>query len=254
LYVKIAPIARGSFRVGRYMDKTDNELRHVAIIMDGNGRWAAKMGLPRVQGHRAGVAVLKEIIKYSCKIGLEYLTLYVFSTENWKRPAFEVKSLMNLLVEFVDKELAELKNNNIKLIVLGDIKALPVQVKSSLERAIDATAGNNGLKLCVAVNYGGRDEIIRAVKKIVEDVDGGKIKREQIDENLFENYLYTAGIPHPDMVIRPSGELRISNFLLWQIAYSELWFSNCYWPDFTPGDFQRAIDDYRRRNRRFGGV
>lgn len=236
------------------MDKTDNELRHVAIIMDGNGRWAAKMGLPRVQGHRAGVAVLKEIIKYSCKIGLEYLTLYVFSTENWKRPAFEVKSLMNLLVEFVDKELAELKNNNIKLIVLGDIKALPVQVKSSLERAIDATAGNNGLKLCVAVNYGGRDEIIRAVKKIVEDVDGGKIKREQIDENLFENYLYTAGIPHPDLVIRPSGELRISNFLLWQIAYSELWFSNCYWPDFTPGDFQRAIDDYRRRNRRFGGV
>lgn len=236
------------------MDKTDNELRHVAIIMDGNGRWAAKRGLPRVQGHRAGVAVLKEIIKYSCKIGLEYLTLYVFSTENWKRPAFEVKSLMNLLVEFVDKELAELKNNNIKLIVLGDIKALPVQVKSSLERAIDATAGNNGLKLCVAVNYGGRDEIIRAVKKIVEDVDGGKIKREQIDENLFENYLYTAGIPHPDLVIRPSGELRISNFLLWQIAYSELWFSNCYWPDFTPGDFQRAIDDYRRRNRRFGGV
>ncbi|MBA1333892.1 MAG: Undecaprenyl diphosphate synthase [Firmicutes bacterium] len=231
-----------------------NDIRHVAVIMDGNGRWATERGLPRIQGHRAGVAALKEIIKYSGEIGLEYLTLYVFSTENWKRPSIEVNSLMGLLIEFVEKELEELKANGVKLMVIGDLESLPRNVRASLERAILATEKNKGLHLSVAVNYGGRDEIVRAVKRIADDAASGRIDAAQIDDRMIESYLYTAGIPDPDLVIRPSGELRISNFLLWQIAYSELWFSNCYWPDFTPEDFQRAIDDYYRRDRRYGGL
>lgn len=228
--------------------------RHIAIIMDGNGRWAKKRGLPRTEGHRAGVNALREIIIYCCEIGLEFLTLYAFSTENWKRPAFEVKSLMNLLVEYLRKELEQLKTNNIRLRVLGDISPLPEAVREELARAIAVTAHNNGLNLCIALNYGGRDEILKAVKGIIKDVEQGKISCEDIDTQLFEKYLYTSGIPDPDLVIRPSGEQRISNFLLWQIAYSELWFSDRYWPDFTPEDLKMAIEDYMKRERRFGGI
>lgn len=228
--------------------------RHVAIIMDGNGRWAKKRRLPRIQGHRAGVLALKEIVKHSRNIGLEYLTLYAFSTENWKRPELEIKNLMGLLMEYLKNELHELKCNNIKLNILGDISRLQDAIQKELKKAVMETADNFGTILSVAINYGGRDEILRAVKNIANDIHTGKTNVGDIDERLFEDYLYTKGIPHPDLVIRPSGELRISNFLLWQIAYSEFWFSDCYWPDFTVELFEKALDDYATRNRRYGGV
>ncbi len=236
------------------MDNKTKYPRHVAVIMDGNGRWARKRGLPRVQGHRAGVIALKEIVKYSRRIGLEYLTLYAFSTENWKRPELEIKNLMNLLLEYLGNELEELKTNNIKLRILGDSSQLQAEVQQQLIKAVTETANNDGMILSVAINYGGRDEIIRAVKHIVADICAGKAGIEDIDQKFFEEYLYTKGIPSPDLVIRPSGELRISNFLLWQIAYSEFWFSDCYWPDFTTEMFEKALEDYARRDRRYGGV
>ncbi len=236
------------------MDSTIKNPRHVAVIMDGNGRWATKRGLPRVQGHRAGVLALREIVKHSRKIGLEYLTLYAFSTENWKRPPQEIKNLMNLLVEYLKSEINDLKANNVSIRILGDISPLHAAVITQLNKAVEETAANNGLILCVAINYGGRDEIIRAVKGIVRDINAGKACIEDIDHSFFEGYLDTKGIPHPDLVIRPSGEFRISNFLLWQIAYSELWFSNCYWPDFTARMFEKALEDYAKRDRRYGGV
>ncbi|MDD2573166.1 MAG: isoprenyl transferase [Bacillota bacterium] len=234
-------------------DKTEYP-RHVAVIMDGNGRWARKRGLPRVQGHRAGVLALKEIVKYSRKIGLKYLTLYAFSTENWKRPELEIKNLMNLLMEYLRSELGELKSNNIKLNILGDVYQLQAVVQQELKKAVAETAHNDGMVLSVAINYGGRNEILRAVKNIAEDICTGNAGIKDIDQHFFENYLYTRGMPNPDLVIRPSGELRISNFLLWQIAYSEFWFSDCYWPDFTTEMFEKALKDYARRDRRYGGV
>ena len=228
--------------------------RHVAVIMDGNGRWAQKRGLHRIQGHRAGVAALKEIVKHSRKIGLEYLTLYAFSTENWKRPEMEIKNLMNLLMEYLKSELEELKTNNIKLRILGDISALRKDVQEELEKAVAQTRENDGMVLSVAINYGGRDEILRAVRGIVKDVCEGKARVQDIDQEFFESYLYTSGMPNPDLVIRPSGELRVSNFLLLQSAYSELWFSDCFWPDFTADMFEKALEDYAKRDRRYGGV
>jgi len=236
------------------MLKDENFPRHIAIIMDGNGRWAKKRGLTRTKGHRAGVNALKEIIKYCNKIGLEYLTVYAFSTENWKRPAMEIKGLMNLLVEYIKKELKQLNKNNVKLIVLGDISLFPLVVRNEIENAVQTTRTNEGLKLSIALNYGGREEIIKAVKDLISDFDQGNISRDDIDKHLFETYLYTSGIPYPDLVIRPGGEQRISNFLLWQIAYSELWFSDCYWPEFTPDNLSKAIEDYSKRKRRFGGI
>lgn len=234
--------------------KNKNYPRHVAIIMDGNGRWAKKRGLPRVQGHRAGVTALRGIIKYARQIELKYLTLYAFSTENWKRPRMEIQNLMDLLVEFIHREIDELRDNNIKIRVLGDITVLNDTVKREIKSAVAQTSQNDGLILNVAINYGGRDEILRAVKNIVNDVNGGKVTTKDINEDLFESYLYTDGIPHPDLVIRPSGELRISNFLLWQIAYSEFWFSDCFWPDFNAKLFRQALEDYATRERRYGGI
>lgn len=231
-----------------------NYPEHVAVIMDGNGRWAKKRGLTRMQGHRAGVAALREIIKYSREIGLKYLTLYAFSTENWKRPLPEIRNLMDLLVEYINSEIEQLRNNNIKIRVLGDVSALSDSVRKEIKKAVVETSKNDGLVLSVAINYGGRDEILRAVRNIVGDVCKGRVNPRDINQDLFEAYLYTEGIPNPDLVIRPSGELRISNFLLWQIAYSELWFSDCYWPDFNAELFQRALDDYAARDRRYGGI
>jgi undecaprenyl diphosphate synthase len=236
------------------MKNRENYPRHVAVIMDGNGRWATKRGLPRVQGHRAGVLALRNIIKYARKIGLEYLTLYAFSTENWKRPPLEIKNLMDLLVEFINKEVDNLRANNVSIKILGDISPLSPIVKRELDKAVAKTSGNDGLVLCVAINYGGRDEIIRAVNNIARDVSEGKVNIQDINQGLFESYLYTKDIPHPDLVIRPSGEFRISNFLLWQIAYSELWFSDCYWPDFNAELFEKALEDYAIRDRRYGGI
>ncbi len=236
------------------MDHRANYPRHVAIIMDGNGRWAKKRKLPREMGHRAGVLALKEIVKYSCNIGLKYLTLYAFSTENWKRPDLEIKNLMSLMMEYLKNELWELKRNNIKLNILGDTSRLKAPIEKELNKAVSETKENDGTVLSVAINYGGQDEIIRAVRNIARDICAGKANIHSIDKDFFEGYLYTKGIPHPDLLIRPSGELRISNFLLWQIAYSELWFSDCYWPDFTPEMFEEALKDYSMRDRRYGGI
>lgn len=228
--------------------------RHVAIIMDGNGRWAKERGLPRTEGHRSGVNTLRGIIKYCGKIGLEYLTVYAFSTENWKRPDQEVKFLMNLLVEYIKIDLKLLNKNNVKIRIIGDISPLPKAVKTAIKKAVSITENNDGLKLNIALNYGGRGEIIKAVKDIVNDIKDENVSEIDISEQLFDEYLYTSGIPDPDLVIRPSGELRISNFLLWQIAYSEFWFSDCLWPDFSPEHLAQAIEDFSKRNRRFGGI
>ncbi|CCJ33492.1 isoprenyl transferase [Caloramator australicus] len=228
--------------------------QHIAIIMDGNGRWAKKRNLPRTMGHKAGVETIREIVKTCSKIGIKYLTLYAFSTENWKRPQDEVNTLMNLLVEYLRKEVEELDKNNVIINWIGDISKLPLICQEELKRAKEKTKDNNGLTLTLALNYGGRDEIKRAIIKIAKDVNAGKLDVDSIDENTISGYLDTANIPDPDLLIRPSGELRISNFLLWQIAYSELWFSDIYWPDFSSKHLLEAIKDYQKRERRFGSI
>lgn len=228
--------------------------RHVAIIMDGNGRWAKRRGLPRVAGHRQGVEVVREIIETSCEIGVEYLTLYAFSTENWRRPISEIEALMSLLVEYLARETSKLHKNGVKIGVLGDITPFPERVRKAILKATDLTKNNRRLNVNIALNYGGRAEIIRAVKNMVQDAVDKKFSKEEIDEKLFEEYLYTRGIPDPDFLIRTSGECRISNFLLYQIAYTEFWFSDVLWPDFNKKIFLQAIIEYQNRQRRFGGI
>ena len=235
------------------LDK-DNIPKHVAIIMDGNGRWAKNRNLPRTMGHKAGVETIRRVVKEADRLGIKYITLYAFSTENWKRPKDEVNALMKLLVQYLRQEVVGLHENRVVLRVLGDISALQEECRKEIDDAIELTKDNKGLVLNVAFNYGGRDEIVRAVKGIINDVEDGKIKKEDINQDLFSNYLYTKDSPDPDLIIRPSGEKRISNFLLWQCAYSEFWYSNVNWPDFKEEDLQRAIYEYQNRNRRFGGV
>ena len=232
----------------------DNIPKHIAIIMDGNGRWAKKRKLPRTMGHKAGVETIRRVIKESHALGIKYLTLYAFSTENWRRPDDEVSALMKLLVEYLRNELAELNRNDVVIKILGDIKRLPKDAQKEILEAIETTKNNKGIVLNIAFNYGGRDEIIRAVKLVSKEVAKGNINIEDIDENIFEKYLYTSDIPDPDLIIRPSGEQRISNFLLWQCAYSEFWYSNVCWPDFTEKHLHEAIYDYQHRDRRYGGV
>lgn len=232
----------------------ENIPKHIAIIMDGNGRWAKKRKLPRTMGHKAGVETIRRIIKESNRLGVKYLTLYAFSTENWKRPSDEVSALMKLLVEYFRKELKELNDNDVVIKISGDITKLPKDAEEEIKKAIETTKNNNGVVLNIAFNYGGRDEIIRAMKLVYEEVKSGKIDINSINEETFENYLYTKGMPDPDLIIRPSGEQRISNFLLWQCAYSEFWYSNICWPDFTEKHLRRAIYDYQHRDRRYGGV
>ena len=235
------------------LDK-NNIPKHIAIIMDGNGRWAKKRKLPRTMGHKAGVETIRRVIKESHILGINYLTLYAFSTENWKRPDEEVSALMKLLVEYLRSELAELNKNGVVIRVLGDITRLPKEAQDEVLEAIEVTKNNDGIVLNIAFNYGGRDEIIRAVKLLCEEVKCGNIKSENIDEKVFEDFLYTKNIPDPDLIIRPSGEQRISNFLLWQCAYSEFWYSNVCWPDFKEEHLHKAIYDYQHRDRRYGGV
>lgn len=235
------------------IDKT-NIPAHIAVIMDGNGRWAKERNLPRTMGHRAGMDTIRKIVKESSKLGVRYLTLYAFSTENWKRPEDEVTALMKLVVEFIGKEINELHKNEVVFNVIGDISKLPQVCQESIFSAKEKTKNNKGLTLNIALNYGGRDEIVSGVKKIAQEILDNNIKVEDIDEQLISNHLYTSGMPDPDIVIRPSGELRLSNYLLWQSAYSEFWFSNINWPDFTERDLHKAISDYQNRNRRFGGV
>lgn len=228
--------------------------RHIAIIMDGNGRWAKKRGLPRVFGHRQGAKTVERIVMACAEIGIEALTLYAFSTENWARPKREIKALMSLLGQFLDEKLAKLKKNNIKLRTIGNVGELPEAVRKKLTRAIMETEKNSRLTLNLALNYGSRPEIIEAVKQISELVKAGKLAPAQIDEKVFSRHLYTAGIPDPDLLIRTSGESRLSNFLLWQISYTEIYVTGTLWPDFHKSDLLKAIADFQRRRRRFGGI
>ena len=222
---------------------------HIAIIMDGNGRWAKKRGLPRSAGHVAGAKTFKKIARYCNKIGLKYLTVYAFSTENWKRPEEEVNGIMKLLRDYL-KDAENFKDENIRVRFIGDKTPLDDDIKALMEKNENDSKNATGLTLYIAINYGGRDEIVKAVQKIV---DSG-VKAEDIDEKLISSMLYTHDCPDPDFIIRPSGEYRLSNYLIWQSAYSEFWYSDILWPDFKEKDLEKAIDDFLKRNRRFGGI
>lgn len=226
--------------------------RHVAIIMDGNGRWAKSRELDRSEGHRYGAESVKKVVRAAGQIGVEYLTLYAFSSENWSRPAKEVEAIMELLVFMVQRETPELMKNNVKLLAIGEIDQFKPEVRKSLQASIDATAENTGLNLVLALSYSSKHEILNAVKSIATKLIDGKIKLEQIDEKLFDQSLFTSKMPDPDLLIRTSGEQRISNFLLWQIAYSEFYFTQTFWPDFDENSFFEAVLEYQNRERRFG--
>lgn len=232
----------------------ENMPKHIAIIMDGNGRWAKKRKLPRTMGHKAGVETIRRILKEASNLGVKYMTLYAFSTENWKRPKDEVNALMKLLVQYLRKEINELHKNGVRINVLGDISMLPKECIDEIEKSVEKTKNNTGITMNIALNYGGRDEIIRSIKLIAQDVIDGKIEINAIEENTVNNYLYTKGVPDPDIIIRPSGEQRLSNFLLWQCAYSEFWYSDICWPDFKEKDLHQAIYDFQKRDRRFGAI
>lgn len=223
--------------------------RHIAIIMDGNGRWAKKRGMPRMAGHTAGASTFKTIARHGNKIGLEYMTVYAFSTENWKRPAEEVGNIMGILRDYL-RDAKNFKDENIKVKFIGDLSRLEPDILELIRDAEEASADATGMHLNIALNYGGRDEIVNAVKKIINE---GK-SADDITEELISDNLYTNGQPDPDFIIRPSGEYRLSNYLIWQSAYAEFWFSDILWPDFKPKHLDKAIADYCNRNRRFGGV
>jgi undecaprenyl diphosphate synthase len=228
--------------------------RHVAIIMDGNGRWAQSRGLPRVLGHRRGIQSVRAAVEEGCRLGLEQLTLYCLSVENWKRPPRELKFLMRLLRHFLVIERAELTEQNVRVTMIGRREGLPAEVLDEFDRTAEQTAGNTGMVLCLAVNYGGRTEIADAAKEIARAVKDGKIDPETIDESLFASYLNTSGMTDPDLMIRTAGELRVSNFLLWQLSYAELWVTEVLWPDFRAPELHAAILAYAGRNRKFGGL
>ncbi len=228
--------------------------KHVAIIMDGNGRWAKRKGLPRIAGHWAGAEALRDIVSTCSKLNIQALSVFAFSSENWKRPAQEVNSIMNLLLYYLKKEVDTLHKNNIKIMMSGDWHELPYRIVAQIKKSIRQTQNNSGLILNIVLNYGARREIILACKKMCRDVLEGKLNIEEIDQFAFEEFLYTRDLPDPDLLIRPSGELRISNFLLWQIAYTELWFTEVYWPDFKSEDLLQAVYDYQKRERRYGGL
>lgn len=242
-------------------EKLQNELKksgeipkHIAIIMDGNGRWAKKRGLPRVAGHKRGVDTVKDIVEACAEIGVKYLTLYTFSTENWKRPKDEVSTLMRLLLNSLKDRVDELCENDIKLTTIGDTEALPYEVQKQLKADIERTKNNKKMVLNLALSYSGRWEILEAVKKISKAVEKGDIRAEDINEKLFSQFLTTKDLPDPDLVIRTSGEFRVSNFLLWQIAYSEFVITDIYWPDFNRHHLYESIRAFQKRERRFGKV
>ena len=247
-------MSKDSLELKRKILRKGNLPAHVAIIMDGNGRWAKRRGLPRTAGHRAGVKTVKRIVQAAGDLDLSILTLFTFSRENWKRPKYEVSSIMKLLYETTKREINELDENNVKLITTGRIEELPPQKREILERAKDRTKDNTGLTLNLALNYGGRSEILDAVKQLALDAREGKLDPNSLDERSFSEYLYTKDLPDPDLLIRTSGEMRISNFLLWQTSYTELYVTNVLWPNFTVKDFYQAIWDYQNRKRRFGKI
>lgn len=232
----------------------ENLPQHIGIIMDGNGRWARKRGLPRSGGHAAGAKTFERIVEDAGNIGIKVVTVYAFSTENWSRPKDEVNALMNLLEDYLDNGLERLAGRDVRIHFIGDSSAFSQEFQKKLRHMEKATRDNGGLLLNVALNYGSRAEITSAIKQIAMKIKDGALDYDDINENLVSQHLYTAGQPDPDLIIRPSGEFRLSNFLMWQGAYSELWFSNCLWPDFTKDDLLKAISDYQKRNRRFGGV
>lgn len=228
--------------------------RHVAIIMDGNGRWAKRRGLPRPAGHRAGVRALREVVSACGELGIQYLTLYAFSTENWQRPAAEISSLMELLVESFAGYAEELDANKVRIKAIGRLDELPRRAREVVEESVERTAANDGLTVIFALNYGGRREIVDAVRAIAEDVLQGRLRPAEIGEETIHNHLYTGDIPDPDLLIRPSGEMRLSNFLLWQTAYTEIWITKVLWPDFGRKELLEAVYEFQRRERRFGGL
>ena len=247
------------FKKNRLEEKIEeNKLKkiptHVAIIMDGNGRWAKKRNMPRVKGHYEGMQTVKKITKYASKLGIQYLTLYAFSTENWARPKEEVSYLMDLPEKMFMSFMPELMENNVKVEVIGVVEKLPENTRKAVEDAIEQTKNNTGLKLIFALNYGSKDEIVTAVKRIAQGAANNEYKVEEIDEQLISDNLFTKDTPDPDLLIRTSGEQRISNFLLWQIAYSEFIFTKVAWPDFVEEEFYKALLEYQSRDRRFGGL
>ena len=243
-----------TFAIDNKWDHADGPTpRHVAVIMDGNGRWASERHLPRVEGHRQGVEAVRQVVEASMELGVTHLTLFSFSSENWSRPAQEIHDLFGLLRRFVRRDLAELHKNGVRIRVIGSRDDLEDDILRLLDDAVELTKDNTALNLTIAFNYGARDEIARAVQRIARDVKGGGLSPEDVTEDLFSNYLDTEGLPDPDLLIRTSGELRLSNFLLWQLAYAEFVFVDAYWPDFDKSKFEAAIAEFQRRKRRFGG-
>lgn len=228
--------------------------RHIAVIMDGNGRWAKSRGWDRTAGHRAGTDATREIVRHCGRIGVEHLTLYTFSSENWNRPPLEVRALMSLLVEMVHREVDDLHRNNVRLRALGELDRLPDKTRRALEEGIEKTAGNSGLQLHLALSYGGRAEIVEAARRLARGVRAGRFAPDEIDEQHFARSLLSPDVPDPDLLIRTGGDHRISNFLLWQAAYAELWFTDTLWPDFGPAELDKAITSFGARDRRYGRV
>ncbi|WP_339162163.1 isoprenyl transferase [Siminovitchia sp. FSL W7-1587] len=232
----------------------DNIPEHISIIMDGNGRWAHKRGMPRVAGHKEGVSAVVKIVKAAVKCKVKVLTLYTFSTENWKRPKPEIDFILRLPKEFLHIYLPDLIANNVRIEVIGDRANLPAHTWEALQYAIERTRHNDGLQLNIALNYGSRSEMLSAMKEMFADVNDAKLSLADVDEKRFSEYLYTAGMTDPDLLIRTGGEKRLSNFLLWQLAYTEFWFTDVLWPDFSEKEFLRALEEYRKRKRRYGGI
>ncbi len=228
--------------------------RHVAIIMDGNGRWAQKRGLPRIEGHRRGVTSVRCIVEEASRLGVEQLTLYCFSSENWKRPPRELTLLMHLLKQYLIEERREIQRQGLRFRVIGTLSALDPMIQTEMQKTIEVSANNTGMTLCLAVNYGARQEIAEAVRKIGQEIAAGTMTPEQITESTIADRLMTGGMPDPDLVIRTASEFRISNFLLWQISYAELWVTDRFWPEFREEDFRLAMRDFAKRDRRFGGL
>jgi len=251
--LEVVPAGTGEQDLLRAIDFTRLP-RHVAVIMDGNGRWAQLRQKRRVEGHRAGIDAVRDTVETAARLGIEVLTLYAFSIENWKRPESEIATLMGLLKHYLRSELDTLLRNNIRFRVVGRGHELDPDVRGELERAVERTAENTGLQFNIALNYGGRAEIIDAVRRLCAEVKGNRLEPEAIDESALARHLYTAGQPDPDLLIRTSGELRISNFLLWQIAYSEIWVTDVLWPDFRRKHLLQAILDFQKRERRYGGI
>lgn len=247
---KIAPTTNES--VG--LVKGEDIPTHIAIIMDGNGRWAKKRSMPRVAGHHEGMKTIRKITRYACDLGVGVLTLYAFSTENWKRPKSEVEFLMKLPEQFLSSFLPELMERNIRIEMIGVMETLPKYTQAALQKAMDATKNNTGLVLNFAMNYGGRAEIVMAVQHLIKEVEKGTLTIEEIEEQHITQHLMTARLPEPDLLIRTSGEVRISNFMLWQLAYTEFWFTDTHWPDFDEASLKEAIIVYQNRNRRYGGL